>query len=214
MIEFIVSDLTKSTINYNDSDNEKIENYIQITKGVQLNKTEMIENGQYPVINGGTSPSGYYDQYNQNANNIVISQGGTSSGYVDWITTPFWASAHCYIVNSKDENKLLNKYLYFALKNNEKYLMDQKQGAGIPSLSKDVINSLKVRIPNLNIQNQIVHILNTFNELTNDLQNGLSAELKLRNKQYEYYCDRLISFAEGTLSLDLERTSIKTNRNF
>ncbi|VEU77199.1 restriction endonuclease subunit S [Mycoplasmopsis columbina] len=204
LIGFIVSDLTKSAINYSYSENEKLENYIQITKGVQLNKTEMIENDQYPVINGGTSPSGYYDQYNQDANQITIAQGG-SVGYVDWMTTPFWASAHCYIVNSKDDNKLLNRYLYFVLKNNEKYLMEQKQGAGIPSLSKDVINNLKVWIPNLNIQKQIVNILNTFNELTNDLQNGLPAELEARNKQYEYYRDKLLSFAEGTLSLDLER---------
>ena len=48
----------------------------QISKGTQLNKSEMKIAGPYPVINGGVNPSGYIEQFNQNENTITISQGG------------------------------------------------------------------------------------------------------------------------------------------
>ena len=62
-----------------------------IEKGTQLNKDSLLEDGKYPVINGGISPSGYWDDYNFEANKITISQGGASAGYVNFIKTPFWA---------------------------------------------------------------------------------------------------------------------------
>ena len=62
-----------------------------ISKGVQFNKTDMADEGTYPVINGGINPSGYIEQYNQDENTITISQGGASAGYVNWQETKFWA---------------------------------------------------------------------------------------------------------------------------
>ncbi len=47
-----------------------------IQKGSQLNKAKLKDEGTYPVINGGISPSGYWDEYNFDANLITISQGG------------------------------------------------------------------------------------------------------------------------------------------
>ena len=66
-----------------------------IKKGAQLNRDKLKDNGLYPVVNGGVNPSGYWDEYNFNANLITISQGGASAGYVNFMTTPFWAGAHC-----------------------------------------------------------------------------------------------------------------------
>lgn len=57
----------------------------EITKGVQFNKSNMKDEGKYPVINGGINPSGYIEQYNQDENTITISQGGASAGFVNWI---------------------------------------------------------------------------------------------------------------------------------
>ena len=69
-----------------------------ISKGVQFNKSNMNDEGTYPVINGGINPSGYIEQYNQGENTITISQGGASAGYVNWMSQRFWAGAHCYIL--------------------------------------------------------------------------------------------------------------------
>ena len=53
-----------------------------------------------------------------------------------------------------------------------------------------------VAVPPLEEQERIVAILDKFDALVNDLSNGLPAELKARRQQYEYYCDRLLTFSE------------------
>ena len=69
-----------------------------VSKGVQFNKSDMNDEGPYPVINGGINPSGFIEQYNQDENTITISQGGASAGYVNWMNQKFWAGAHCYVL--------------------------------------------------------------------------------------------------------------------
>ncbi len=52
-------------------------------------------------------------------------------------------------------------------------------------------------VPSLDVQLKIVDILNRFDTLCNDITNGLPAEIKARQKQYEYYRDRLLTFKEA-----------------
>lgn len=53
---------------------------------------------------------------------------------------------------------------------------------------------IKIPHPTLERQEQIVSVLNTFEKLCNDIINGLPKEIELRQKQYEYYRDKLLSF--------------------
>ena len=162
-----------------------------IKKGVQLNKDKLKDNGLYPVINGGVNPSGYWDEYNFNANLITISQGGASAGYVNFMTTPFWAGAHCYVIEKCDE--CLNYlYLYHFIKMHQKTFMQCQYGAGIPSLNLKSINSISIPLPPLSIQSEIVHILDSFTLLTAEL----TAELTARQKQYAFYRDYLLDFSD------------------
>jgi len=66
--------------------------------------------------------------------------------------------------------------------------------ASIPRLSKIVIERLKIPIPPLEEQERIVSILDKFDALTNSITEGLPKEIELRQKQYEYYRDMLLSF--------------------
>lgn len=168
-----------------------LEDVCRIETGKQLNKGNLLSEGNYPVLNGGISPSGYWHEYNTDANTIAISQGGASAGYVNYITTPFWAGAHCYVVFLKTE-KVLYKFLYYFIKNNQEKLMNSKQGAGIPGLNRKAIYSLNIPLPPLPIQQEIVRILDTFTNLTAEL----TAELTARRKQYEYYRDELLKTGE------------------
>lgn len=160
-----------------------------IKKGAQLNKDKLKDNGLYPVINGGVNPSGYWDEYNFNANLITISQGGASAGYVNFMTTPFWAGAHCYVVE-KCEECLNYTYLYHFIKMHQKTFMQCQYGAGIPSLSLKSINAIGIPLPPLSIQSEIVHILDSFTLLTAEL----TTELTARQKQYAFYRDYLLDF--------------------
>lgn len=62
-----------------------------IVKGKQVNGEYLSEIGEYYVMNGGTEPSGYYNEYNVKANTISISEGGNSCGYVQFNKFPFGA---------------------------------------------------------------------------------------------------------------------------
>lgn len=164
---------------------KKLEEIISIYTGVQFNKRDMSNIGTYPVINGGICPSGYIETFNEESNTITISQGGASAGYVAWQTSNFWAGAHCYVVKVNIET-LMKKYLYYFLKSRENYLQKMQYGAGIPALSKRKIQNLEVPLPPLEVQAEIVKILDRFADY--------AAELQARQKQYEYYRNKLLSF--------------------
>lgn len=165
---------------------------ITIEKGKQLNKNLLTESGEYPAYNGGVTYSGFTDKYNYSENKIIISQGGASAGFVNFITTKFYANAHCYVV-LPNISKVDNKYVYHLLKMNQENLMGKQLGAGIPALHTANILGISIPIPcpdnptkSLEIQHKIVEILDKFTEL--------EAELDCRKRQYEYYRNQLLSF--------------------
>lgn len=56
------------------------------------------------------------------------------------------------------------------------------------------LNKIPIPVPSLAEQQRIVGILDRFDTLCNDLTSGLPAEIEARQKQYEYYRDKLLSF--------------------
>ncbi|WP_231192443.1 restriction endonuclease subunit S [Helicobacter pylori] len=171
----------------------KLGEIINILKGKQLNKELLLDYGEYPVMNGGIYASGYWNEYNTDYPKIIISQGGASAGYVNYMTSKFWAGAHCYAIELNSE-KLNYKFLYYFLKNSQTILMKSQFGAGIPALNKADIETLTIPIPPLEIQQEIVKILDQFSVLTTDLLAGIPAEIEARKKQYEYYREKLLAF--------------------
>ena len=170
-----------------------LEEVCSIYTGEQLNRKNMIKEG-YPVINGGVSASGYTDKYNEEENTITIAQGG-NAGFVNFINTKFWAGAHCYVIKPIIEN-INNKFLFYVLKNIEKYIMSLKTGTTILGLQKIKVLTLKIPIPPIEVQKEIVRILDEFTEKTTKLQELLHKETILRKKQYEYYRDKLLTFSD------------------
>jgi len=88
--------------------------------------------------------------------------------------------------------KVLVKYVAYALKTKEaeeKY-MSKKVGAAQPNVSLKNISELRIAVPPLEAQREIVRVLDDFTLLSAEL----SAELKARQKQYEYYRDMLLNF--------------------
>lgn len=166
----------------------------EVNKGKQLNKTLLTADGEYPAYNGGKTYSGRTDSYNVEANTIIVSQGGASAGFVNFVETRFWANAHCYYL-LPDMAVVDNRYLYHFLKMNQNYLMEFQHGAGIPALKSDKLTKLKMPIPPLEIQNEIVKILDKFTDYVTEL----TAELTFRQKQYSYFRDKLLSFDDESM---------------
>lgn len=72
--------------------------------------------------------------------------------------------------------------------------MNQYKTAGAqPGLSVAKLEKVLVLIPSMSAQKRIVDILDRFDALCNDITIGLPAEIEARQKQYEYYRDKLLS---------------------
>jgi type I restriction enzyme S subunit len=87
------------------------------------------------------------------------------------------------------------KYLYYYLKNNIQYFRDAASGMGsLPQISLPVTEEFAITLPTLAEQERIVTILDRFDTLCTDITSGLPAEIEARQKQYEFYRNRLLTF--------------------
>lgn len=168
-----------------------IKDFAKVSIGEFVHKSKQNPSGKYPVYNGGTGNTGFYDEYNRTANKIIVSARGANAGYVNRVFVDFWSGNSCYSIDVIDENVDWN-YIYYCLKNGEVKLLGEQQKGGIPAVSKKQVEQFKIPLPPLPIQQEIVRILDTFTNLTAEL----TAELTARRKQYEYYRDELLTFGE------------------
>ena len=72
----------------------------------------------------------------------------------------------------------------------------KKQGGTVDSLDFQKVLTYKIPVPPLDVQNRIVNVLDNFEKICSDLNIGLPAEIEARQKQYEYYRDKLLTFKE------------------
>ena len=129
----------------------------EIIKGKQINGEFLTDKGEYYVMNGGVKPSGYFDNYNVEADTISISEGG-SCGYVQFNTSPFWSGGHCYTIQEVTST-IDNLYLYHYLKSKEDEIMKLRIGTGLPNIQKKDLANFKIVIPEMEKQKKISNIL-------------------------------------------------------
>lgn len=107
------------------------------------------------------------------------------------------SNCHALIIMSNG-GKCLSKYYvyYFHTIKGFKSLTPAITGGTIKHVLAGKIGKIKVPVPSLEQQQRIVDILDRFDTLCNDISSGLPAEIEMRQKQYEYYRDKLLTFKE------------------
>jgi type I restriction enzyme S subunit len=138
----------------------RLDEICEIRKGQQVNGTELFEDGEYYVMNGGVEPSGCYDKFNTPANTISISEGGNSCGYVQFNNRPFWSGGHCYTLRNVNLQYNL-RFLYHYLKANESEIMKLRIGSGLPNIQKKDLASYCVPAIEMKEQIKIAQLLNS-----------------------------------------------------
>lgn len=100
------------------------------------------------------------------------------------------------IIRLKDDINV--HYIKFILKSSfmKKYIKKCIKGSAQPNLNLQQLNDFLVPFPNDEKQKEIMNILERFEKLCNDISEGLPAEIEARQKQYEYYRDKLLTFKE------------------
>lgn len=129
-------------------------------------------------------------------NTTLIALIGATIGKVAFL--PFEATINQNIagVYPKDTKVLDPDYLYYACARLYSKFTALTQNSKLTIANLSFVRSLQIPVPSLKVQKRIVNVLDRFDTLCNDLSNGLSAEIEARQKQYEYYRDKLLTFEE------------------
>ena len=183
-----------------------IEDVFDIFAGGDVPKEDFSESqtDEYniPILSNGIDEKSLYGWTNKAKiykPSLTVSARGTI-GWTSYRDKPFFPIVRLIVLTPK--TKISLKYAYYFMKTIEKnYKVPE---AGIPQLTKPMIKDIKIPIPypadedkSLEAQNQIVAILDKFDSLTVSITEGLPREIELREKQYAYYRDLLLSFPQA-----------------
>ena len=177
---------------------KKLGEIANITIGEFVHRDKQNPKAKYPVYNGGTTYTGFYEYYNNTGNKIVISARGYA-GFVNRVFDNYWAGNSSYSIDINN-SKVLWHYVYYYLKNEQYNIMSmQQKGGGLAAISKKQVQELLIPIPSLSEQSRIVSILDTF---TSSISN-LKQQIEERRKQYEYERDLLLDL-EGKEGVEMK----------
>ena len=160
-----------------------------------MSKQFLEENkGEFPVYSSQTANNGEIGKissFDFDGEYITWTTDGANAGTVFYRQGKFSITNVCGLVDIQND-KLLTKFVYYYLTiTTKKYV---SSGMGNPKLMSNVMAKIKVPIPPLEIQQEIVQILDKFTEYVTELTAELTAELTLRQKQYNYFRDYLLNF--------------------
>ena len=161
-----------------------------IVKGEYLTKKDA-EVGSIPVILGGQQPAYYINRANHHGKAVVVSRSGASAGYVSWWDEPIFVTDGFLIESG---NAIRPRFLYHYLKNMQTELNNMKRGSGVPHITGEMLSEILLPLIPLASQDSIIDTLDMFDSLVTSLTDGLPAEIKARQQQYEYYRDKLLTF--------------------
>ena len=139
-----------------------------------------------------------FDEYRAKYNfpkkgDVLISAAGTIGRTVVYNGEPAYFQDSNIVWIDNNESIVLNRYLRYCY---ELKPWKASEGGTIPRLYNDNIAKAVIAVPPIEEQKRIVSILDRFDAICNDLTSGLPAEIEARQKQYEHYRDRLLSFKE------------------
>ena len=125
---------------------------------------------------------------------VLISAAGTIGRTVVYDGKPAYFQDSNIVWIDNNESVVLNSYLRYCY---ELKPWKVSSGGTIQRLYNDNIAKAIITVPPLDVQNRIVNVLDNFEKICSDLNIGLPAEIEARQKQYEYYRDKLLTFAEN-----------------
>lgn len=150
---------------------------------------EKTDNHQYECY-GGNGVRGYIEKYSHSGEYPIIGRQGALCGNVNYAQGDFYATEHAVVVDG--QGKVSQRYLFYML--TAMNLNQYKSQGAQPGLAVNKLENLQVKIPSQEVQNKIVRVLDNFDTICSDLNIGLPAEIDARQKQYEYYRNKLLSF--------------------
>ena len=183
-LEELIKKLCPNGVEY-----KKLENCCNILDNERkpVTKSARIK-GEYPYY-GANGIQDYVSDYIFDGTFVLVGEDGSvinknGNPVVTWAEGKIWVNNHAHVIKEK-ENVLL-RYLYHYIQTINVSVL---RHGNIPKLNQGDFRNLRIAVPPLEVQCEIVHILDDFTLLSAEL----SAELKARQKQYEYYASKLFT---------------------
>ena len=149
--------------------------------------------GEYPYY-GANGIQDYVSDYLFDGEYVLVGEDGSvinenGNPIVTWAEGKIWVNNHAHIIEGIEGISL--RYLYHYIQTiNVSSLIH----GNIPKLNQGDFRKLQIAVPQLEIQNEIVNILDELMHKSIELSNELSKELIAIEKQYKYYIDKLFCF--------------------
>ncbi|MDI9347507.1 MAG: N-6 DNA methylase [Methylacidiphilales bacterium] len=138
----------------------KLGEIAEIMKGSAITKKDT-QLGNIPVIAGGQEPAYYHNKSNRTGDIITVSASGAYAGFVNYFTIPIFAS-DCSTIQTKDDSKVLTRYLFGILKSKQNSLYEFQQGGGQPHVYPTDLKTILIPLPPLEIQELVVAELDSY----------------------------------------------------
>lgn len=160
------------------------------------NTNEGLDTGKYPFFVRSQDIK-YKNEYDFDETAIITSGDGVGVGKIfHFVSGKYALHQRAYRVHITSDN-VLPKYFFYYFKNSFlTYISKASFHSSVTSIRRPMMINFPVPVPPLEVQQRIVGILDRFDALCNDITSGLPAEIEARQKQYEYYRDKLLTFKE------------------
>jgi len=158
------------------------------------NTNEAIPNGEYPFFVRSQEPL-KINEFEFDETAIITAGDGVGVGKVfHYVSGKYSLHQRAYRIIVTD-NRVNSRFLFHFIRNDfGRYLKTTSVHASVTSLRKPMFEKYSIPILSLAEQARIVAILDKFDALTTSITEGLPREIELRQKQYEYYRNMLLSF--------------------
>lgn len=169
----------------------KLGEIAKTTIGEFVIKTKQDDNYPYPVFNGGSSNTGFYNEFNNEGNKILVSARGANAGFVNIVKTRYWAGNSCYSIDLLDKNEFDTDFIFQEMKRNQERFTENQQAANIPSVSKADVEKFVVDVPSYAEQLKIGEYFANLDNL-----------ITLHQRKYEKLLDVKKAFLEKMIGGD------------
>jgi type I restriction enzyme S subunit len=170
-----------------------------ISRGTVISKGYLRDHsGSYPVYSSQTLNQGifgYIDSYAYDFESFTWTTDGANAGAIFYHKDEkFTITNVCGLLKVREPKAISTRYLYYLLSTEApKYV---SPGMGNPKIMAGTMGDIKIALPSIERQHEIVNLLDLFNKSLNEISIDLPAEIKARRSQYEYYLEKLLTFKE------------------
>ena len=182
--------------NYGYTDKAKDAGDIRFIRITDIDENGYLKSNDKKYISLTEESRNYLVRYGD----LLMARTGATYGKTLFIDTDEASAYASFLIKITPSEKLNSRYYWHFSKSTLywKQANNLVSKAGQPQFNANSLKNIIIPVPSLEIQSRIVQVLDNFDTVCNDLNIGLPKEIELRQKQYEYFRDKLLTFvAEG-----------------